>query len=138
MTEKEISKIAQELLTGFNCYINKDSNEIITIPDIDEFSDNYDLFEDQIKEIKRNRKRYREIERMDSHDSFKVMERFADSVSDDSLREKLLIALQRPKPFANFKFEINNSGPYRQMWFDFQQEQQVEWVKDQLALDNLE
>ena len=75
---------------------------------------------------------------MDSHDSFKVMERFADSVSDDSLREKLLIALQRPKPFANFKFEINNSGPYRQMWFDFQQEQQVEWVKDQLALDNLE
>jgi hypothetical protein len=138
MTEKEISKIAQELLAGFNCHINKDSNEIITIPDIDEFSDNYDLFEDQIKEIKRNRKRYREIERMDSHDYFKVMERFADSVSDDSLREKLLTALQRPKPFANFKFEINNSGPYRQIWFDFQQEQQVEWVKDQLALDNPE
>ena len=138
MTEKEINEIADNIIAGLTSYIDRDSNEIIAIPDIDEFSDTYEVWADQIKEIKENYDRYIIIEKMDSGDSFKVMERFIEYVSNGALREKLLTALAKRKPFSNFKFEIDNSGPFRQKWFDFQKEQVVKWVKDQLELDNLQ
>ena len=138
MTGKEINEIADNLIAGLTSYINRDSNEIITIPDIDEFSDTYEFWADQIKEIEANYDRYIVIERMDSRDSFKVMERFTECVSDDALRAALLTALTKRKPFSNFKFEIDNSGTFRQKWFDFQKEQVVKWVKDQLELKNLQ
>ena len=138
MTEKEIDEIAENLIAVLTSYINRDSNEIIAIPDIDEFSDTYEFWADQIKEIEENHDRYIAIEKMDSRDSFRIMERFTEYISNGALREKLLTALAKRKPFRNFKFEIDNAGPFRQKWFDFQKEQVVKWVKDQLELDNLQ
>ncbi|MGQ1948702.1 hypothetical protein ACT3CD_16545 [Geofilum sp. OHC36d9] len=44
---------------------------------------------------------------------------FAESVDDTRLQDKLINALNRPNPFQNFKWQIDNSGEYRQQWFDF-------------------
>jgi len=40
----------------------------------------------------------------------------------------LINALNRKKPFREFKFEIDNSNMYRQQWFDFKNAQLKEWV----------
>ena len=75
---------------------------------------------------------YIRCEPMDSNHTFKVMEGFLNAVDSNSLRLKLVDTLNRPKPFSNFKYLISNSGKYRQQWFDFKMNQNIEWVKDQL------
>ena len=68
-----------------------------------------------------------EIEPPESRDSFKVMERFVEEVPDAGLREKLMDALNRRRPFSNFKHLIDNSD-YRQEWFDFRQKRLEQYV----------
>ena len=48
------------------------------------------------------------------------MEGFADKVPDGRLQQKLINALNKKRPFANFKYIIDNSV-YRQDWFDYRQ-----------------
>ncbi len=72
-----------------------------------------------------------EIEPPESYDSFKVMERFTEKVPDAGLREKLIDALNRRKPLANFKRIVDDSD-YRQDWFDFRQARLEEHVYEAL------
>jgi hypothetical protein len=65
------------------------------------------------------------------------MEKFIENFNDERLRDKLWEALGGPKPVWNFKFEVDNSGPYRQKWFDFKKQQLIEWVKGQLTVNDL-
>jgi hypothetical protein len=53
------------------------------------------------------------------------------------VHDRLEEALRRPKPFANFKFDIDNSGLYRQKWFDFKKLQMIEWVRGQVIVNDL-
>ncbi len=56
---------------------------------------------------------------------------FAEQLDDSNkLKTKLINALNKRKPFREFKFVIDNSGEYRQKWFDFKNEQLQQWVKD--------
>jgi hypothetical protein len=73
---------------------------------------------------------------MDSNQSFRVMERFVDRVDSEKFREKLINALNRRKPFRNFKYQIDDSD-YRQDWFDFKLQQNMEWVKEQIEASEL-
>ena len=50
----------------------------------------------------------------------------------DGFKKKLIAALNRPKPFRNFNYLIHESD-FRQEWFDFRQERNVEWVKEQIS-----
>jgi hypothetical protein len=52
------------------------------------------------------------------------------------LQEKLFNALNRKHPFREFKFVIDNSGEYRNAWFDFKNKQYFEWVENQLVTHN--
>jgi hypothetical protein len=67
---------------------------------------------------------------MDSTHSFQVMERFTNQINSDYLREKLENALNRRKPFSNFKYLVEQSE-YRQAWFDYIFNKNIEWVKEQ-------
>ncbi|MEH3112963.1 UPF0158 family protein [Pedobacter terrae] len=62
---------------------------------------------------------YREIEQPDSRESFRMMEEFLDELPDNTrIKVKLIEALSKRKPFREFKYELDNSGEYRQLWFD--------------------
>lgn len=71
---------------------------------------------------------------LDSHDSFRIMENFASQLKNIPLQNKLINALNNRKPFANFKFHIDNSGEFRQQWFDFKQKQLEKHVKKLLEI----
>lgn len=74
---------------------------------------------------------YVEIEPMKSHESFEIMTDFVETLSDSNqLKYKLINALNKKKPFKEFKFIIDNSGDYRQKWFDFKNESIQKWVID--------
>jgi hypothetical protein len=138
MEKKIIKDIVGDLDCGMKCFIHSVTKEIKVIPDTDEYADvDLEAWSDIIEEIDNHFGDYIEIEGMDSQDSFKVMEGFIDIVDNERLREKLIDALSRRKPFQNFKTVIDNSGEYRDKWFKFKENALTEWVESQLHKNGL-
>lgn len=134
-----VSKIADFLICGLICYFNPNTLEVEDLPklmihDPEEFEL---ITGESALDTGLNHKNWTnciEIEPMESNESFRVMEYFIDEVQDAKLREKLLYALNRKQPFANFKFLIDNSE-YRQQWFDFRQKQNEDYAWDIIKMD---
>ena len=97
-----------------------------------------ELWADVLEELEENWDKYIQIEKMESYESFNLMADFAESVDSKELRESLINALNKKHPFRNFKWVVDNSGPYRQKWFDFKNHRLIEWVKDQLEVLDFE
>jgi hypothetical protein len=61
------------------------------------------------------------------------MEQFTETLPDsNSLKNRLINALNKRKPFREFKFVIDNSGDYREQWFDFKKQKLEEWVREKI------
>lgn len=135
LTDKQITEIAQMLDTGMNAYINTDTGEMDFIVDFESTYGDTELWEERLAEIEEQWESYIIIEQMDSSDSFRIMERFADQVSNDKIREQLFKALNGRKPFARFKDEINYYDEIRQDWFDFKQQEMEKYVKRVLEIE---
>lgn len=138
LTEKQIIEIAENLECGMRCLYNIKTSEVKTLPNFDRWDGvDEELWEEAIKEIEENWGDYFEFEGMDSTDSFRIMEDFAETVDDIRLQNELINALNRRKPFQNFKWQIDNSE-YRQQWFAFKKQRFIQWVKEQIDLQNEE
>lgn len=138
MTAEQIREIAENLDVGLRCFVHKESLKTIFVPDEDKYPDiTLEYGDQELREIKKARNEYVEIEGMDSGESFRVMEEFVESVDDERLRDRLEQALGRPKPFSNFKVVIDRSGSYRDKWFAFKTRKLVEWVEEQLLRMNV-
>lgn len=139
LTTEQIKEIAEQLDCSFSCFLNKTKNELL-FPrgDHDDFLDfgDEDAWADERKKIDDNPDDYLEIEKMDSRDSFRMMEGFIYIVDSKKLKNDLIYALNQKKPFSRFKYIIDCSGEYRQKWFDFKAERMQEWVKNQLDMFN--
>jgi len=137
LTGQQIKNIAEELECGMRCYYNKKTGEIKSVMDVDKHAyGDTEFWEDAAQEIEDHYDDYVEFEGMESFDSFKIMEDFANRIEDFGLKSALFGALSRKHPFRNFKNIIDNSGPYRQEWFDFKSQRYIEWVKDIIATHN--
>jgi Uncharacterised protein family (UPF0158) len=136
-TKEQIKEIAEELDCGFRAFYHKENGELIFVPNTEKHLDmDTDAWDDELNKLEENYLDYREIEAMQSKDSFRVMEDFAGKMNDLKLQEKLFNALNRKHPFREFNFVIDNSGDYRDAWFDFKNKQYFEWVENQLDLLN--
>ena len=132
LTEKQIKEIAEDLECGMRCFYNLKTGEIEKVINSDSWiGADEELWEDTLEEIDENWEDYFEFEGMSSHESFRVMADFAENVEDAKLRNRLINALNGPKPFRNFKWQIDNSGEYREEWFQFKTMRYIQWVKDQ-------
>lgn len=133
MEKEKIKDIADNLDFGMRCFIHSNSKEVKFIPDYDKHPDmDSELYKEDNEEIENNFGDYVEIMGMDSHESFRVITDFVETMDNDKLKEKLIHALDRPKPFRNFKITIDNSGPYREKWFKFKDKKLIDWVESQL------
>lgn len=139
LTEKQIEEIAEELDSGMRCFYNLKSGDIKTIPNFDNLiCGDEELWVEESKEIEENTSDYVEFEGLTSHESYQIMVDFAESLDDIKLQDKLMNALNRPKPFQNFKWQIDNSGEFRQQWFDFKKNRYIQWIKKQIDFNNLD
>lgn len=127
-----INDIAQNLLCGMNCYLHKETGELISILDGVEDWGYEDVWAEAIEKVEEDFDKYIVIRKPESYESFRVMEDFIETVEDEKLKWRLTYALGHRKPFAHFKDIVDNAGDYRQRWFDFRDQRAVEWVKDYL------
>ncbi|WP_029275772.1 UPF0158 family protein [Pedobacter borealis] len=134
LTSEQIKEIAGTIDCGFVCHWNIKSNRLIFIPSNDEFEyDDSGTWDEDIKELELNSSEYKQIEKPDSTESFRFMEDFTDELPDNTrIKVTLIEALNKRKPFREFKYAIDNSGEYRQLWFDFKNQKMIEYVKDSI------
>lgn len=138
LSKEKIKEIADNLETGFRCFLNIETHEIVTLPDENKHPDmETEAWKEDMEKVENDPAQYKEIESMSSSDSYQVMEDFIDSINDESMKSKLTQAIEGHKPFANFKFQIDRSGPFREMWFAFRTQKTIEWVKGQFNADML-
>jgi hypothetical protein len=136
LNEKQIEEIADNLDSGMRCFYNLKTGEIKTLLNTDSWiGADEELWKEESEGINDNWADYFEFEGFKSHDSFQLMTDFAERVDDSKLQDKLRNALNRPKPFRNFKWQIDNSGVFRQQWFDFKKMRYIHWVKEQVDLN---
>lgn len=135
LTNEQLEKIANEINSGCKCYIHKQTGEIKAILDFDDLYDSEELIEEEMKEIEANISDYFLVEKMSSSESFEIMESFLPKIASRKKKEQVLNALNRRRPFANFKQEVEYDGKYRQLWFDHRERKQIEHVRNQLQFD---
>ena len=128
-----IKEIAGQIDCGFRAFIHKSTGQLLFVPDENSLFDiDLDPWSDELEELENNFTDYYEIEKWTSSEAFDMMSEFADQVSDKNLQRRLLEALRKNKPFREFKFVIDNSGDFRQQWFDFKNKWQMDFVASQL------
>jgi len=134
LTEEQIKEIAQELDCGNKCFVHKKTNELIFIPDTNRNPTmDSELFEEEMEKIDNNFDDYNVIETLESSESFEIMADFTEQLEDNNkLKTKLTNALSNKKPFREFKVIIDESGAYRQKWFDFREIKLEEVVRNRL------
>jgi hypothetical protein len=136
LTEGQIEEIADNLDCGMRCFYNLKTGEIKTLLNFDSWiGTDEEPWEEESKEIDENWDDYFEFEGFETHESFRIMADFAERIDDPKLQGQLINALNRPKPFRNFKWQIDNSGEYRQQWFDYKKMRYIQWVKEQIDLN---
>jgi hypothetical protein len=124
LSKEQINNIVHELDLGMNCYVHKTTGEAISAPaQLDEVAENYEFWEEELKDVNENPDQYILIEEMHSSDSFKIMRRFLGKVSDPKIRDKLMIAISQNKPFRKFRDILDYNGDVLQDWYDFKQAQ---------------
>lgn len=134
LNEKQIESIADDLECGFRVFYNFRTKETESRIDRDsEFA--FDLIEEEVEkwdEIDAHFEDYFEFEKMDSRKSFLIMEDFAAQVMDNGYKARLFDALNRRRPFANFKNEVESNSDYRESWFAYRRERETQWTKQEI------
>jgi Uncharacterised protein family (UPF0158) len=136
MTTEQLHEIADNLEMGLRCFIHKDNADIRCFPDERQFYGfDEEPWTENIRAVEKAGGQYLEIEKMTPQQEFGLMEEFVHQVDQTWLREKLLQILSRPKPFRNFKAELQEDGHYWRQWFAFKREKMLDWVSRQLHSD---
>lgn len=138
LSKETIKEIADNLELGLRCFVNIETHEVVAMPDENKYADmETEAWKEDMEKVENDPEQYKEIESMRSSDSYQVMEDFVETIDDAFLKGRLIQAIEGHKPFANFKLQIDRSGPYREKWFAFRTQRTIDWVKDQFNADML-
>ena len=128
-----LNQIADSLEAGEKCFIHKQTFEMITYPEdsILELDPGNNEWREEMEKVK-NDANFIQVEKMNSRESFIVMEDFAESIQDQKIKTSLLTALRSKKPFSRFKRIVESLSEFRELWFAFRREKNITLVKEQL------
>lgn len=134
-TKEQIKEISEQLEVGFRAFYHKETGDLIFLPNTNQYIDiDMDAWQDELDKLDENFLDYHEIKAMEASDSFQVMADFAEQLNDIKLQNKLINALNKNKPFREFKFVIDYAGEQRQNWFAFKNKRYIEWTEKQLKI----
>jgi len=107
-----VKEIADYLAMNCVVFVNPETLEIDFVPKNHEtFTANIDFDYDKVED-------WIEIEPLESHESFEIMESFVESLPEEKEKNKLADAIGGHKLFANFNHLIHNSEE-RENWFRY-------------------
>jgi hypothetical protein len=132
-TTETIKEIAEQLDCGFRAFVHKTTGKLLFVPNESEFQIDSEGWDEELELLANNFTDYYEIEKWTSGEAFEVMVGFTEQSTNKQLQGRLISALNMKKPFREFKFVIENSGDFRQQWFDFKNKWQYDFVERQLA-----
>lgn len=135
LSKKQVYDISQELQCGMKVFVNTDTLEYKSVPDMDDMDD-LGFWDEVLEEIQNNWKGFFTIEKMSSREGFQIMEGFVDELGDGYFKENLIKILNRKSPFANFKAEVESSE-FREQWFAFRNAAYVEYVEEELEMNDV-
>jgi hypothetical protein len=113
------------------CFFHRSTGEILCHPDPDDLYFEPEPWQELIDKVNADEENFTAFEKMNSTESFRIMEDFADSISDIDDRSKALERLARRKPFSHFKAYIESSH-YREAWFALRRQAYAEFVRRQV------
>jgi hypothetical protein len=82
--------------------------------------------------------RFRRVEALESHENFRIMEEFAGSLPESSLKSRLLEALSRGKPFRRFKDLVHSDLALREQWFAFRDDAHARHLRRWLEAEGID
>ena len=128
-----IKEIAQELDMGMKCFYHIPTGELVSYPDelrgLAGFEEEF--WQESIDKVNENYSEYILFEGMQSHESFRIMERFIAEIPDEKSRQRFEDAIAYRKPFQNFKQLLLDYPELREQWFSYKNECYIEFVKNQ-------
>lgn len=133
-SNEEIKRVADELDTGMKCYIQKNPKEIKFIYDLDDAYGDTEIWEEELEELEKTWTDYIVLAKMDSRESYRVMENFVYSVEDPKIQKRLANAINRRSPFRNFKDELYAFEEVQQEWYKYKSRQYQEYVRSLLTV----
>ena len=86
LLDKEIKEIAEQMDAGLICYVNLETKEFKFIIDPDDMYADEEMWKEDMDDIKSNWKKHIKIDKMPSHESFQIMEDFAEQVTNEKIR----------------------------------------------------
>jgi hypothetical protein len=137
LTDEQYKQIADDLLCGMVVIVEKSNGNVDSYPaGIGDhlMFDEENPYQDIIDKVENNWQDYIEISPMQSSESFNIMERFADGLEESELKKQVFRALQKRKPFRNFKDLVEYSD-HREKWFEFQLQEHIEYAKRHFVED---
>lgn len=136
LSEEQIEEITDNLDCGITCFYSLKTGGINTLLNFDSWiGADQEPWEEEAKEIDENLNGYFEFEGLGPQASFQIKAEFAQRIDDPKLQGQLTNALNRPKPFRNSKWQIDNSVEFRQLWFDYKKMRYIQWVKGQIDIN---
>jgi Uncharacterised protein family (UPF0158) len=137
ITEALIAKVEEDLMNEYYVYYHLETGKWVSYPDdiyicfIEEDEEAIE-FERLKEEVESDLNAYMEIRKISSHDSFRVMEAFAENITNEKLQKRLFAALSGPKSFRKFKDIIDDCDDERQQWFRFRDKAERDRLVDEL------
>ena len=133
--QKLVKEVADLVDAGLVCFINLDTLAYEYLPKemfYGEFDDGEDTLQEILDRIETEWEHTVQIDPPESNIGYNIMADFtARKVKDKSLKLQLENALNKRKPFRNFK-DIVESSALREEWFDFKQKEMEKYVWEEL------
>ena len=82
--------------------------------------------------------RFLSIPTIDSHEGYRTMEEFVETVKNPRLQVSLVRALQGGKPFRRFKAALSEYPAQREEWFAFENQRVRETIKEWAEAEGIE
>lgn len=117
-------------------YLNLKTGEIITKSDELDF----DYLEEQLdgEDFDEDPDNYRYIPCMESGEGYGDMEDFISLIRNDTIKNKLFKAINKKKPFRNFKDTLAAYPDQEILWFEFKENRMKERVKEWLEEEGIQ
>ena len=119
----------------FAFYLDKETGEVLYF--VDDEIERDDTDDELIDKIEKEPVRYVYIEPIRSFESYKIMEKFIDDVEEIKIKRKLINAINRKKPFRNFKNALFEFPEIEEKWFKFYSDEMTEIVKEWLECEKI-
>ncbi|HYD21504.1 MAG TPA: UPF0158 family protein [Flavipsychrobacter sp.] len=137
LTSEQLKSIAQDLESGMVCFYHIKTGEVESYPN--DLDDSYaEYWQDVLDKINAGIADYIRFDVPTDHESFCFMADFANDLADEDMRDRFIAALQKRKPFQQFKSLLNYYPDMLEEWYKYRSLCFIRYVKEIVEVRNLQ